>query len=223
MLDERRNDWWERWGPLAGVVAVALWIIGFALYESTDVSGAGSGQETLAAYRDNEATIWTAGWLFMLGGLSFLWFVGVLRSRLFIAAGPDGALAAVAFAGGVATAVFVIGIPAGDIAAASADNLDASSALALSNVTTAFFVGAEISAIALVAATALIALRGALPRWLAWVSLVLALVLLIPFIGWAGLIIGLPIWVLLVSWLLWSSSPRGEQAHRTLETEATPT
>ena len=40
------------------------------------------------------------------------------------------------------------------------------------------------------------------PRWLAWVSLLLALWLVIGPIGWLALLFGLPLWTLLVSVLL---------------------
>jgi hypothetical protein len=42
-----------------------------------------------------------------------------------------------------------------------------------------------------------------LPAWVGWASLVLALVMLIPPIGWAGLLLGFPLWTVLVSVLLW--------------------
>ena len=43
----------------------------------------------------------------------------------------------------------------------------------------------------------MVALRTALmPKWWAWFGFVLAVVLAIGPIGWAGLIFGLPIWVL---------------------------
>jgi hypothetical protein len=45
--------------------------------------------------------------------------------------------------------------------------------------------------------------RAVLPRWLAWASLVVALTLLIAPVGWAALIFGFPIWVVIVSVLLW--------------------
>jgi hypothetical protein len=57
----------------------------------------------------------------------------------------------------------------------------------------------------LLVASGIVALRyGALPRWLAWVQFLVALVLLSGVIGWAALIFAFPLWVLLVSYLLWS-------------------
>ena len=41
-----------------------------------------------------------------------------------------------------------------------------------------------------------------LPAWLAWVSLVVGVLMLIPPIGWAGLIFAFPLWIVIVSVLL---------------------
>lgn len=210
MLEERQLELRDRSGPLAGVAAVVLWVIGFILFEAAGVSTSDTGEEILAAYEGDEATIIAAGWLFMLGGLLFLWFLGTLRTRLLAAEGLPGHLTSIAFGAGVAAAIFLIALPSGDLAAATADNLEPAAAVALSNLSTAFFVGAEVSAILLLVATALLALRGALPRWLAWVNLALSVILVIPLIGWLGVVLGLPIWVLLVSWLLWRPTPAGE-------------
>ena len=57
--------------------------------------------------------------------------------------------------------------------------------------------------------TGLAVLRtGALPRWLGWVSLLIALVLLVPWINWAAFIFALPLWVIVVSVLLWQAASR---------------
>ncbi len=69
----------------------------------------------------------------------------------------------------------------------------------------------ELFAIPLTAATALVILRyGALPRWLAWVSLAVALIMAIPPIAFFGLVLGLPLWTLLTSVLVYRSE--GEPA-----------
>ena len=59
------------------------------------------------------------------------------------------------------------------------------------------------SAIVLLLATAVVSLSArALPRWWALVSILLAVVLVIGPIGWAGLIFGLPVWTIVTSLLL---------------------
>jgi hypothetical protein len=94
---------------------------------------------------------------------------------------------------------------------------------ALVHVGDAFFGGVELFSIPLLVATGIVTLRsGGLPRWFAWVSLALALILAVPPIGWLGVIAGLPLWVLLSSVLLWrrpapadANPPRGTpQAER---------
>jgi hypothetical protein len=57
-----------------------------------------------------------------------------------------------------------------------------------------------------------------LPVWWAWISLVIAVVLLIPPIGWAAIIFGMPIWILVTSVLLY----RRPVAGRPIERPITP-
>lgn len=54
---------------------------------------------------------------------------------------------------------------------------------------------------------ALTLLERAFPRWVAWVSLLLAVWLVIGPIGWLGLLFGVPVWTLLLSVLLWLQAP----------------
>jgi hypothetical protein len=140
----------------------------------------------------------------MLGSLAFLWFAGTLRSRLVAAEGGNATFASIAFAGGVATGVFALGIPTGGIVAAlGIDQIGAQEAAALNALEAAFFIAAELSAILLLAAAAAVALRtAALPRWWAAASIVLAVWLVIGPIGWLGLLVGLPTWTLVTSLML---------------------
>jgi hypothetical protein len=135
--------------------------------------------------------------------------LGSLRATLLAAEGGTGRLATIAFAGGVATAIsmmFTV-LPHAQ-AAFDKDDTSDTSIDALVRMGDAFFGGVELFAIPLLAATALVTLRfGGLPRWFAWVSLVLALILAIPPIGWLGVIVGLPLWVLLLSVLLYRQHP----------------
>jgi hypothetical protein len=55
----------------------------------------------------------------------------------------------------------------------------------------------------LIATGVLILRTGVLLRWWGWVTLVLALWLFILPIGWIGLLLGFPAWVLVTSILLW--------------------
>lgn len=199
----------ERLSALAGVFAVVLWAAAVAILGGDHVGLPGGlpeegADETHAYFRENESNVVAASALFMIGSLFFLWFIGILRVRL---GGDDdrgGTFAPLAFAGGVATAIFAIGMPTGGLVAAlNADDIQASTAEALNAVETAFLIAAELSAIVLLIGSALASLGTArLPRWWAIVSIVLAVWLLILPIGWAGLLVGLPVWTVITSVLL---------------------
>lgn len=203
---------WERLAALGGIVAVALWVLGVLIMESSN-PGSDDPAELLAWFQDDTGTILASGFLFMLGSVFFLIFVGALRARLVAAEGPGAFLTAIAFGAGLATAILTMLVPAPNLSAAiSESELTEEAALAVSVVDDAFFVAAELSAALLLVATGLLILRyGPMPRWLAWVSFLFALWLLIPPIGWAGLLLGVPLWTIAVALLMWMR-PAGEPA-----------
>jgi hypothetical protein len=204
---ERR---WERVAPLAGVIAVVLWVVAFLVLEgSADPPDEGSPQEVLAYYEEDTGAVLAGHYLFGLGVLFFLWFLGSLRSVLWRAEGGSTRLSAVAFGSGIATAIMMLGFTAPSIAAAISidedDPLSAEAAQALWTLGDGFFIATWFPLAALFAATALIVLRTrVLPRWLAWVSLLFVVAVLIPWTAWAILIFGFPLWVLALSILLWT-------------------
>lgn len=211
-FEERR---WERVAPLAGVVAVALWLIGVILVEtaadSPDENAVAA--DVLAFYEEGGGQILTGTYLVGLGMLFFLWFLGSLRSALVRGEGPPARLASVAFASGVATSILLLGFVAPSLAASLAVDegvaLSAEAAEALWTVEDGFFVAAWFPLAALFASTGVLLLRtGVLPRWLGWLSLVLVIVSLVPWTGWAAVIFALPVWVLIVSLLLWRTHSR---------------
>ncbi len=209
-MAETRAGWEvERYAPLAGVVAVASWVIG--MLAIGDLSSKDKGAEILAYYKAHDGRIFAGGVIWLIGTALFVWFLGSLRVRLLAAEGPVGRLTSLAFAGGVGTAICLMLLPGADLAGAlSKNDLDPSAARALRSVSDVFFLGAEYLAPVLLVATALLALRtGVLPRWLAWVSLVIALVMLVAPIGWAGLVFAFPIWILIVAFLIWRPATAG--------------
>jgi hypothetical protein len=204
---------WERLSALAGVVAVVLWVVATLIEETSDLPE-DEGAAILAWFQGETGTILASSFLFMLGSLFFLIFVGALRVRLAAAEGPTAFLTAIAFGAGLATGMFTILLAGPDLAGAiSDDELTADSALTLSVIDDAFFVAAELTGALFLVATALVILRyRPLPRWLGWLSLVIALWMLIPPVGWAGLLLGFTLWTLLVSVLLWLRPAVGEPA-----------
>jgi hypothetical protein len=196
---------WERLAALGGIVAVALWLIGIAILESTDAPDDDDPEGILRWYQDEANTILAGGFIFELGALVFIVFLAALLSRLWWTEGGTGFLTIVAFAGGLGTALFTLGIPAADMGGAlSEEDLTPEAAQTLNLIDNVFFIGAELTAALFVAAVGFHTLRArGLPVWLGWISLVLALWLLIPPIGWAGLIFGMPLWTLIVAVLLY--------------------
>jgi hypothetical protein len=142
------------------------------------------------AYRRvNEDTnsILTGGWIFAVGCLAFLVFAVVLRERLAAAEGgtgcsrtsPSSARSPPARSGSYCPA------PRSRLRSRGRHRrLDGGGALEPGD---SFFVAAELSAILLMLGTGMVVLRSALmPKWWAWFGFVLAVVLAIGPIGWAG-------------------------------------
>lgn len=196
---------WERLAALAGIVAVVLWIVGVAIQESISSEEQETAAGMLSYFQDESDAILASGFVFQLGALFFLVFLSALRSRLWALEGGTGMLSTLAFASGVAVAIFLLALPAAEMSGAlNEDEIGPETAQALGSMDDVFFLGAELSAAVLLFATGLLAVRRrALPVWLGWASFVIALWLLIPPIGWAGLLLGVPLWVLVTSVLLY--------------------
>jgi hypothetical protein len=199
---------WERYAPLTGVAAVVLWVVGTFLTEKDDRP---NGKNTLAivAWVDKNSTSLIVGAvIFGFGVLLFLWMLGSLRAAIVAAEGGTGRLATLAFGSGVATSVCLLMTYMSHAQAAfDVDNTSPTSVDALVHMGDAFFGGVELFSIPLLVATGLATLRfGVLPRWLGWASLALALVNAIPPIGWLGVFLGLPLWVLITAVLLFGKS-----------------
>lgn len=214
MVEERRVESWERWdrlGALAAIPAVVLWVIAVILYEE----GAGRPDDAAAAeylsfYQDNTNAILGAATVFMFGLLFFIWFLGVLRRRLDHAESRAGHLTPVAFASGMATAIFGFLLWVPDFSAGfNESELDPASAKTLAYAGEGNFIAAELTGALFVLTVSLLVLRtGLLPRWIAWIGFLLALVMFVPFIGWAGLIFVFPLWLIAVALLLWMRPAR---------------
>jgi hypothetical protein len=160
----------------------------------------------LAKYKAHHAAIQWGAWFVMLGALAFLWFVGSLRAAFFTAERETGRLSTLVGMGGVATAVGILLAHVPSFAAAStSDNLTAPSAKALILMDDVFFYGAEFASAVffLAAALSIFRFRG-LPPWLGWLALVFGVLAVIPPVGWAVFAIGLPIWTLIASWLVFA-------------------
>ena len=217
---------WDRLGPVSGLAAVLGWLLGVLVIEGVGNSPSdnATAANVLQYFQDEETTLYVGGILFFLGSALLIWFGSSLRAAIGERGGGDR-IASIVFGSAVATSVLSMSFVAPQFGGAFAANeseapLAPEAAQALWFAGDGFFVATEFAAASLLAATAVAILATRLlPVWLAWLSLLIAALLVIPPIGWAGLIFGVPLWVLITSVLLWR---RGEQAALPRETTATP-
>jgi hypothetical protein len=195
---------WERFAPLSGIVAVVLWVIGTIVAESTDISEKDTGLEVLAVFRNDTNTIIAGGLIFAFGVVFFIWFLGSLRARLWHAEGGLGRLTAIAYGSGMLAALCLLFQVAPFVQGAfDEEDLGPGAAQSLQVISEAFFGGTEITLIPMFLAVGLLTLRTRVfPVWLGWVSLVIALVLVIIPIGWAGVVFLFPLWTIVTSVML---------------------
>jgi hypothetical protein len=204
---------WQRFEPLAGVVFVVLALI--ALFTASGEDFLADPSDVADYYVDNSGRVIVAE---IIGGyavFAFFWFVGAVRNRLRVPETPEGGLPALAFGGGVAAATLILvanaATMAGAFRAEEDGQIDPAVAAALNDVSSLIIgIAAPVALAVFVAATSLVSIAtGVLPRWLGWLSLLLALGFLIPYISF---IFWLPfgLWVLVVSVLLYRRP--GEEA-----------
>jgi hypothetical protein len=196
----------ERWTNWTGVAAVVLWVIGAVVGSTCAPSESASEAEWLAHVETHATSILAGGWIWMAGWVAFLWFAIVLRERLAAAEGGSRTFANAAFLGSALVGAFMMLTPGGEIAAAitaEEQEISASAVAALRLVGEAFISAATLAAALLMLASGAVVLRSRiLPKAWAWLSFALAGVLLIPPVGWAALLLGLPLWVIATTALL---------------------
>jgi hypothetical protein len=185
-----RND--RGWlAPLTGLAFVLLAIVAFMIGgEPPDVTEDPT-REVVDFYVDNKDQQMVGGALIGVAGTLFVFFGGVLRRILSDAEGERGILSAVAFAG---TVIFAVGLAIdGTISFALAETADDISPAAVEalnalwmNDFLPFSMGLQIF---LLATGLSIVLHGALPKWVGWIAIVLAVVAVTP-IGFAAFLGG---------------------------------
>jgi hypothetical protein len=190
----RRMEW-------TGLAAVALWVISVVVVNSGGVPAeSASDAEYLAYVKSDATTIMVAGWVFMAGCAAFLWFAVALRQRLALAEGEARTLSTGAFVGAVLVGALMMLTPSGEIAAAivaEEQEISASTVAALRHLGEAYLSAATFAATLLMVGSGLVATRtGLFPKPWAWFNLALAGVLVIGPVGWAALLLGLPVWVI---------------------------
>jgi hypothetical protein len=199
----------ERWFPLAGIIFVVLMVVGTMFV--ADVPDANASRQQIADYlvdSDLHTRNIIGAYLWMFGALAFLIFASRLRSVLRGAEGGPGTLTSVAFgAGAVYSALMMVSAATFAAVAYAVGLKDAS-------VTVPDFVrvlpqmawmilllGGGFAGILLVLATCIVSFRtGVLPRWLAWLGVLAAILLFfdVVYVSIAPLLA----WVILASVVL---------------------
>ena len=189
-----------RLAPLTGVAFIVIVIIGFLIGgEPPDLEDGTRG--LVEHYTDNKDSIMVGAAIVTLGTAMFVFFGGYLRSVL-TAAGDASFLPTVAFAG---TVIFAVGAAIDAMIsfalAETADEISGESVVTLSALWENDFMPFVLGIFIFLMATGLSVVRtGALPKWLGFIMILVALTAFTP-IGFVAFL-GTAILVLVLSVLL---------------------
>jgi hypothetical protein len=213
----------ERFAPLAGVVFFVLIVLTFVLSGDTP-STDDSTSDVVSFWSAHDSRMIAAAVIGTFAAIFLIWFGGSLRSALRQAEGGTGRLSTLAFAGILVIAIS--GAISGTVQFAAADSVGdvpASVTQTLSTLNEEFFLPFPVGTVILMAATGICALRfGALPRWLGWTSIVIAILSVAGPLGFVAFL-ALFVWVLVVSVLLYQRGPETPGTTATTATSAPPT
>lgn len=177
---------------LAAGAFFALALIGRVLYPS-EPDFVGAPASIAPFYQDNVNALLASNTIYMIGMAVFIAFAGTLATTL--RRSLDGALPSVAFGGAVAGAALMLAAGTADIVAAlrvqQQDAIDPQVAAVMWDLNSALFgLGAPMAFAVLVLAVAVAGLRGTgVPRWLAAVSVILGVALVVPPISYIAVIV----------------------------------
>ena len=190
----------ERLAPLAGVLFTVIFAVGFLTSGETPDTKA-TGQEVISHY-DDSGTILLSVLALVICAVVFMFFAGVLRTRL-QAAGPDW-LASVAFGGAVVYTVSLGLFAMGQIALIDAADLGQPEvAQALNIIDNDNFFPSVIGLAVVLLATGWHALTSrSLPTLLGWATVVLGVLALAGPAGFIAFLL-FPIWVLILAIVLY--------------------
>jgi hypothetical protein len=198
---------WERLAPLTGIVFAVLLFASFAI-PGTPPSADDSTAKVVHYWSTHDTENIIAALVGAVAVVFFIWFASSLRSAIMEAEGGTGRLAAIVYGGAVIVATgasvavgfaFAAADSVGDVPAAVTQTLS------VLNIDTFLFFSAGIAVFWFGTAFATFKTR-VLPVWLAWVSMVLAIVAFTP--AALAAVLGFLIWVIIVSVLLYRRQPK---------------
>jgi hypothetical protein len=212
-----RNVITERIGALSGLLFVALMFAGFMATGDTNPPSPDAPAAVLAADMAGSGPSQLSISLMLVSVFCFLWFLGCLRRILHQIEGDDGWLSTVMLGGGLVFAAMTLVITSIMIATRVLTDYGSDTQVAK----TLYVLGWDYIYVfgpplaVLVSATAAIILRQSVfPRWVGWMSLPFAFLLVIPPLAWPAVPLFF-VWMLVVAVTLLLRSvalPRGRMA-----------
>jgi hypothetical protein len=193
-----KREWWV---PLTGVAFIVVAIVGGIIAgEPPDADS--PVQEIVDHYTDNKDAIEVGSFVGAAAGVLLVFFGAYLRSVFSAAEGPGGILSALVLVGTAVVAVgLAIDITISIALAESVDDIEPAAVQALQALWDNDFVPLALGSLVFLISSGLSILRhGALPKWLGWVALVLAVIGFTP-LGFVAFI-GAGLWIAVVSVML---------------------
>jgi hypothetical protein len=177
---------WQRLLALSGVVFAALFVVGWFTTGGVTPHYTASDQDWTEWARDNQWNGRVSGFLMLLAGFVFLYFIGMIRSVFGSAESRVGSaqLARVVFGGGL-VGMAGIAMASVTLAAASSDGADVDPVVSKAVATAAGgpFLAAAMGFAAFLMAAGLLTLRtGVFARWTGIVALIGAVCFLVTFL-----------------------------------------
>lgn len=186
--------------PLTGVLFVVVGMVSFGIAGEPPDVGDATLQEIVDFYSDNDDAVMIGSTLAALAGALLVFFGAALRRALQVAETDGGYLSLVAFAGTVIIAIgFAIDATINFAIADTIDDLDPRSAQALLALWNNDFIPMMLGMFLFLTSVGIAVVRdGALPKWIGWVAIALAVIALTPigfasFLGGAILIVAISI------------------------------
>ena len=181
--------------PLTGVVFLVVVIVGFTISGEPPDPKDDSAQKIVDFYVDNKSSLMAGTYLEALAAALLVFFGAHLREVLRVAAGGKDFLSTAAFAGLLLIAVgFTVDGSINLALAETAEDIEPAGVQALAALFHNDFIPFAVGSVVFLVAMGISVLQhGALPKWIGWIALVLAVIAFTPigffaFIG-SGILI----------------------------------
>jgi hypothetical protein len=204
----------ERLAPLSAFLVTGFAVAAFTLTGDTP-STDDSAREVVDFYTDNKDEVFISSALASLAGVSLVWFAASLRTHIRRREGEPGRVATLPLAAALLIAVGITIFSGIEASAADAvDDIPASAMQALNALDNNMFFTLAAGSLLMFASLAVAILRyGVFPKWLGWVSVILAIASVTPAGFFAFLLSG--IYYPLMGWLIYreqGAAPTGARA-----------